>query len=159
MKVSIQERCGTSLSDAGISTFWGSNHGTIPTDCLITLPIWSDISLESAAPSALFDRQHCYLLNCQHISTGTHKQFRVAQRISNACPPYKHTRTRRSNPTSFKSPIHDCASKIPSIARRKVDITSTANQYLQGHPFQKPNQNSSVAPAAPLADSKIILDR
>jgi len=120
MKVSIQERCGTSLSDAGISTFWGSNHGTIPTDCLITLPIWSDISLESAAPSAFdrqhyyllnyqrgilsniwsfnefrmptsradtpcaFDRQHCYLLNCQHISTGTHKQFRVAQRISNA---------------------------------------------------------------------------
>lgn len=56
-------------------------------------------------------------------------------------------------------PIHNYAGHTPSIARLNVGITSTANEHLQGHPFQKSNQGSSTALAAPLADSKIILDR
>jgi len=92
-----------------------------------------------------FHRQHSYLLNYQHISTGTNKQFRVAQRISNTYLMSRHPPTRRSNPTSFQSPIHDCASKIPSITRLNVDSPSTANQHVKDIHSQNSNQGSSTA--------------
>jgi len=113
------------------------------------------LSLESAAPSA-FNRQHCYLLDYQHISTGTHQQYHLVltmnfEHLISIHPPAARTQ-RHSH--------HNCAGHTPSMHPSERRLSQYRQPACQGHPFPK-FQSRFLDGASPRLWQipKIILDR
>jgi len=102
------------------------------------------LSLESAAPSA-FNRQHCYLLDYQHISMGDSSTISSGPSTNFEHPPHEQTPTHPPLEPNVIPTIIAPAILTPSITRLNVDSPSTANQHVKDIHSQNSNQGSSTA--------------